>query len=278
MDNKNLEPLGETSIFENFKYFDKNNNEYWLARELQKILAYSEWRNFLNVIEKAITACENSGNDISDHFVDVNKTVYTGASSKDIEDIQLSRYACYLIVQNGDPRKKEIALGQTYFALQTHKQELSEKFQELSEDQKRLAVRHELKHHNKALADAAAHSGVKTGLEFAQFQNFGYKGLYANRTAADIKKLKGLSKDQDILDHMGSTELAANLFRATQTEEKLRRDKIIGKNKANQTHYDVGKKVRQTIADLGGTMPEELPTPNKSIKELEREAKKKINK
>ena len=228
--------------------------------------------------EKAITACENSGNDISNHFVDVNKTVHTGASSKDIEDIQLSRYACYLIVQNGDPRKKEIALGQTYFALQTHKQELSEKFQELSEDQKRLAVRHELKHHNKALADAAAHSGVKTGLEFAQFQNFGYKGLYDNRTAADIKKLKGLSKDQDILDHMGSTELAANLFRATQTEEKLRRDKIIGKNKANQTHYDVGKKVRQTIADLGGTMPEELPTPNKSIKELEREAKKKINK
>ena len=278
MDNKTLEPLGETSIFENFKYFDKNHNEYLLARELQKILAYSEWRNFLNVIEKAITACENSGNDISNHFVDVNKTVHTGASSKDIEDIQLSRYACYLIVQNGDPRKKEIALGQTYFALQTHKQELSEKFQELSEDQKRLAVRHELKHHNKALADAAAHSGVKTGLEFAQFQNFGYKGLYDNRTAADIKKLKGLSKDQDILDHMGSTELAANLFRATQTEEKLRRDKIIGKNKANQTHYDVGKKVRQTIADLGGTMPEELPTPNKSIKELEREAKKKINK
>lgn len=278
MDNKTLEPLGETSIFENFKYFDKKHNEYWLARELQKILAYSEWRNFLNVIEKAITACENSGNDISDHFVDVNKTVHTGASSKDIEDIQLSRYACYLIVQNGDPRKKEIALGQTYFALQTHKQELSEKFQELSEDQKRLAVRHELKHHNKALADAAAHSGVKTGLEFAQFQNFGYKGLYDNRTAADIKKLKGLSKDQDILDHMGSTELAANLFRATQTEEKLRRDKIIGKNKANQTHYDVGKKVRQTIADLGGTMPEKLPTPNKSIKELEREAKKKINK
>ncbi|WP_307761360.1 DNA damage-inducible protein D [uncultured Phascolarctobacterium sp.] len=278
MDNKTLEPLGETSIFENFKYFDKNHNEYWLARELQKILAYSEWRNFLNVIEKAITACENSGNDISNHFVDVNKTVHTGASSKDIEDIQLSRYACYLIVQNGDSRKKEIALGQTYFALQTHKQELSEKFQELSEDQKRLAVRHELKHHNKALADATAHSGVKTGLEFAQFQNFGYKGLYDNRTAADIKKLKGLSKDQDILDHMGSTELAANLFRATQTEEKLRRDKIIGKNKANQTHYDVGKKVRQTIADLGGTMPEELPTPNKSIKELEREAKKKINK
>lgn len=192
MDNKTLEPLGETSIFENFKYFDKNHNEYWLARELQKILAYSEWRNFLNVIEKAITACENSGNDISNHFVDVNKTVHTGASSKDIEDIQLSRYACYLIVQNGDPRKKEIALGQTYFALQTHKQELSEKFQELSEDQKRLAVRHELKHHNKALADAAAHSGVKTGLEFAQFQNFGYKGLYDNRTAADIKKLKGL--------------------------------------------------------------------------------------
>lgn len=276
MNNKNLESLGKTSIFENFKYFDENHNEYLLARELQKILVYSEWRNFLNVIEKAMTACENSGNNISDHFVDVNKTVHSGISSKDIEDIQLSRYACYLIVQNGDPRKKEIALGQTYFALQTHKQELSEKFQEMSEDQKRLAVRHELKHHNKALANAAALSGVKTGLEFAQFQNFGYKGLYDNRTAADIKKLKGLSKDQDILDHMGSTELAANLFRATQTEEKLKRDKIIGKNKANQTHYAVGRKVRQTIADLGGTMPENLPTPDKSIKELEREAKKKV--
>ena len=262
------------SLFESIRHVNKYGQEFWYARDLQIALEYTEWRNFCKVIEKAKEACRGSNNAVSDHFVDVNKIVNAGATSKDIGDIQLSRYACYLIVQNGDPRKKVIALGQTYFAVKTRQQELIENYENLSEDQKRIAIRQEMKEHNKMLVAAAKDAGVETTLDYAIFQNYGYMGLYGGLKASDIKERKGLKKSQDILDYMGYEELAANLFRATQTEAKLRRENIQGKQEANKTHFEVGKKVRDTIKDLGGTMPEDLPTPEKSIKQNEKEQKK----
>ena len=264
------------SLFESIRHVNKYGQEFWYARDLQIALEYTEWRNFCKVIEKAKEACRGSNKAVSDHFVDVNKIVNAGATSKDIGDIQLSRYACYLIVQNGDPRKKVIALGQTYFAVKTRQQELIENYENLSEDQKRIAIRQEMKEHNKMLVAAAKDAGVETTLDYAIFQNYGYMGLYGGLKASDIKERKGLKKSQDILDYMGYEELAANLFRATQTEAKLRRENIQGKQEANKTHFEVGKKVRDTIKDLGGTMPEDLPTPEKSIQQLEREQKKKL--
>ena len=264
------------SLFESIRHVNKYGQEFWYARDLQIALEYTEWRNFCKVIEKAKEACRGSNNAVSDHFVDVNKIVNAGATSKDIGDIQLSRYACYLIVQNGDPRKKVIALGQTYFAVKTRQQELIENYENLSEDQKRIAIRQEMKEHNKMLVAAAKDAGVETTLDYAIFQNYGYMGLYGGLKASDIKERKGLKKSRDILDYMGYEELAANLFRATQTEAKLRRENIQGKQEANKTHFEVGKKVRDTIKDLGGTMPEDLPTPEKSIQQLEREQKKKL--
>ena len=264
------------SLFESIRHVNKYGQEFWYARDLQIALEYTEWRNFCKVIEKAKEACRGSNNAVSDHFVDVNKIVNAGATSKDIGDIQLSRYACYLIVQNGDPRKKVIALGQTYFAVKTRQQELIENYENLSEDQKRIAIRQEMKEHNKMLVAAAKDAGVETTLDYAIFQNYGYMGLYGGLKASDIKERKGLKKSQDILDYMGYEELAANLFRATQTEAKLRRENIQGKQEANKTHFEVGKKVRDTIKDLGGTMPEDLPTTEKSIQQLEREQKKKL--
>lgn len=264
------------SLFESIRHVNKYGQEFWYARDLQIALGYTEWRNFCKVIEKAKEACRGSNNAVSDHFVDVNKIVNAGATSKDIGDIQLSRYACYLIVQNGDPRKKVIALGQTYFAVKTRQQELIENYENLSEDQKRIAIRQEMKEHNKMLVAAAKDAGVETTLDYAIFQNYGYMGLYGGLKASDIKERKGLKKSQDILDYMGYEELAANLFRATQTEAKLRRENIQGKQEANKTHFEVGKKVRDTIKDLGGTMPEDLPTPEKSIQQLESEQKKKL--
>ena len=264
------------SLFESIRHVNKYGQEFWYARDLQIALEYTEWRNFCKVIEKAKEACRGSNNAVSDHFVDVNKIVNAGATSMDIGDIQLSRYACYLIVQNGDPRKKVIALGQTYFAVKTRQQELIENYENLSEDQKRIAIRQEMKEHNKMLVAAAKDAGVETTLDYAIFQNYGYMGLYGGLKASDIKERKGLKKSQDILDYMGYEELAANLFRATQTEAKLRRENIQGKQEANKTHFEVGKKVRDTIKDLGGTMPEDLPTPEKSIQQLEREQKKKL--
>ena len=264
------------SLFESIRHVNKYGQEFWYARDLQIALEYTEWRNFCKVIEKAKEACRGSNNAVSDHFVDVNKIVNAGATSKDIGDIQLSRYACYLIVQNGDPRKKVIALGQTYFAVKTRQQELIENYENLSEDQKRIAIRQEMKEHNKMLVAAAKDAGVETTLDYAIFQNYGYMGLYGGLKASDIKERKGLKKSQDILDYMGYEELAANLFRATQTKAKLRRENIQGKQEANKTHFEVGKKVRDTIKDLGGTMPEDLPTPEKSIQQLEREQKKKL--
>lgn len=261
--------------FESIKHINEYGQEYWLARELQEVLEYTQWRRFEETIERAKIACEKSGNDVSDHFANVGKMVVIGSGAeREINDIMLSRYACYLIVQNGDPRKEVIAVGQTYFAVKTRQQELIEDYDQLTEDQKRLAIRDEIKTHNKSLAAAAQMSGVETPLDYAIFQNYGYMGLYGGLKARDIKRKKGLRDNQDILDHMGSTELAANLFRATQTDEKLRREQIKGKAAANQTHYEVGKKVRQTIKDLGGTMPEDLPTPEKSIKQIAKEHEK----
>lgn len=265
------------ATFESIKHINEYDQEFWYARDLQKALEYREWRNFSAVIEKAKMACSASENEVEDHFVDVNKMVDIGSGTKrEVDDLMLSRYACYLIVMNGDPRKQIVAIGQTYFAVKTRQQELAENYDQLTEDQKRLAIRDEMKRHNKSLAEAAKMAGVETSLDYATFQNYGYMGLYGGLTAQGIKSRKGLKKSQNILDHMGSTELAANLFRATQTDEKLRRENVHGKEVANQTHYEVGAKVRQTIAELGGTMPEELPTPEKSIKQIAREQEKKL--
>lgn len=262
------------SLFESIKHINEYGEEFWYARELQIALDYKRWDKFQNVISKAMEACKNSENNVDDHFSHVGKIVEAGATYKDVGDIELSRYACYLIVQNGDSRKKVIALGQTYFAVKTRQQELIENFDDLTEDKIRLAIRNEMKIHNKSLAEAANLAGISDSKDYAIFQNKGYQGLYGGLGRKEIHSKKGLKKSQDILDYMGSTELAANLFRATQTDEKLRKEHIVGKNAANQTHYEVGKKVRQTIKELGGTMPEDLPTPRKSIKQIEREQRK----
>lgn len=263
-------------IFEDIKHINEYGEEFWYARELQSVLDYKQWRRFADAIDRAKLACLNSGIDVDEHFAGVGKTIpMPKGASKTILDYMLSRYACYLIVMNGDPRKDVIALGQSYFAVKTRQREIIENYDQLSEDQKRLAIRNEIVNHNKALADAANKAGITEPVEYAVFQNYGYKGLYGGMGVKEIHRRKGLKKSQKILDHMGSTELAANLFRATQTEEKLRRENIQGKENANRTHYEVGAKVRQTIADLGGTMPEDLPTPDKSIKQIEREIEKK---
>lgn len=263
-------------VFEKIKHIDENGVEFWYARDLQSVLEYKQWKNFIKVVDKAKEACLNSRLNIIEHFISINKNItLANNATRKIEDIKLTRYACYLIVQNSDPRKSIVALGQTYFSMQTRKQELQENFDSLSEEQKRLAIRKDLKEHNKHLVNAASDAGVKTAIDYARFQNFGYKGLYGGLDANGIHTKKGLEKNQKILDHIGSTELAANLFRATQTEDKLRREEIKGKENANNTHFEVGKVVRNTIKELGGTMPEDLPTPTKSIKELEKEEKQK---
>ncbi|MCF6251318.1 MAG: DNA damage-inducible protein D [Methylococcaceae bacterium] len=268
------------ATFDGIRQQDEDGNEFWQARSLAKVLDYSEYRHFQPVLERAKQACVNSEQTLEDHFEDILAMVEIGSGAKrELPDVKLSRYACYLVVQNGDPTKPVIANGQTYFAIQTRKQELAEddKFSTLSEDDKRLAIRRELATHNKYLAAAAKDAGVETPLDYAIFQDHGYRGLYGGMKAKDIHAKKGLKKSHKILDHMGSTELAANLFRATQTEEKLKRDEVENKRDANQTHHEVGKKVRKTIQELGGTMPEELPTPEKSIKQVEN-AKKKLEK
>ena len=262
-----------TNDFENIKHTDEEGREYWYARELQKVLQYNKWENFEKVITKAKTSCENSNMSIIEHFPDVRKLSKRNNNAEVvINDIKLTRYACYLIAQNGDSRKKVIAMAQTYFAVQTRKQELSEQeYSMLTEDEKRFYNRDLAREGNYSLNIAAKNAGVK---HFDKFHNAGYRGLYNGETADDITKRKGLRYREDILDNMGSVELAANLFRITQTEDKLRKDKIKGENKANETHYNVGTKVRQTIKELGGTMPEDLSTPKKSLKELEKESKK----
>lgn len=261
--------------FESIKHVNEYGEEYWLARELQLVLEYAQWRRFSDAIERAKLACRNSGFAVEDHFADVGKMVDIGSGAeRQIDDVMLSRYACYLIVMNGDPRKEVIAIGQSYFAVKTRQQELIDNYEQMSEDQKRLAIRNEMIAHNKSLAEAAQMAGIADQREYAIFQNKGYQGLYGGLGAKEIHARKGLKKSQKILDHMGSTELAANLFRATQTDEKLRRENIQGKQAAYDTHYEVGKKVRQTIKELGGTMPEDLPTPQKSTAQIEREQEK----
>lgn len=259
------------SPFERIKRTNDAGNEYWSSRDFAKVLGYSDYRNFEQVINKARTACFNSGQRIDDHIVDVTDMIEVGKGAKrEVKSSFLSRYACYLIVQNADPGKEIVALGQTYFAVQTRKQELSE---QAIEDERRLLLRDEMRLHNVKLADAAKDAGVIEPKDYAIFQNHGYMGLYGGLTAKDIHHRKNLKKSQQILDHMESTELAANLFRATQAEEKLRREQITGKTKANKAHQEVGAKVRQTIKELGGTMPEDLPTAD-SIKKLENKQKK----
>ena len=265
--------------FESIKHIDENGAEFWYARELQVALEYTEWRNFEKSVKRAKEACTASGFVETDHFVDVNKMIdLAKGAQREIADIKLSRYACYLIVMNGDPRKEVIALGQTYFAVKTRQQEIADNVAQLSEDDKRLAIRDEVTIRNKFLASSAKAAGVVTPADYAVFQNRGYQGLYNGLGMKDIHKRKGLKKNEQILDHMGATELAANLFRITQTDDKLRRENIKGKEQANETHYAVGKKVRQTIAELGGTMPENLPTPEKSVKALKKERSKGVAK
>lgn len=265
------------ATFESIKRVDENGVEYWLSRDLAKILEYADYRNFIAVINKAKEACSNSGNDVLDHFGDVTEMVTIGSGAqRPIDTIKLTRYACYLTVQNADPSKTIVAQAQTYFAIQTRIAEVQqmEEYNRLStEEEKRLFLREEMAKHNSQLADAAKDAGVIEPYDYAIFQNYGYQGLYGGLGAKEIHARKGLKKSQKILDHMGSTELAANLFRATQTEEKLRRENIKGKMKANKTHYDVGKKVRQTIKELGGTMPEDLPVAE-SIKSVEAKQRK----
>ena len=263
--------------FEDIKHIDENGIEYWEARELMKMLEYNKWENFEKVINKAKEACENSNISANEHFPDVRKLSKRANNAEVlIKDYKLTRYACYLIAQNGDPRKEVIALAQTYFAIQTRKQEISEKeYSLLTEDEKRFYQRNLTRKGNYSLNQAAKNAGVKN---FDKFHNSGYKGLYNGETADDIAKRKGLRYREDILDNMGSEELAANLFRITQTESKLKRDNISTEKEANKTHYNIGKNIREVIEKNGGTMPEDLPTPKKSLKQLEKENKKMLNK
>lgn len=269
-----LEKYNEKN-FEDIKHIDEYGNEYWYARELQVALDYKKWQKFENVIENAKIACENSDNAVSDHFTQVGKMINTGKTAKrKVVDFKLSRYACYLIVQNANPNKEVVALGQTYFAVQTRKQELTEKeYSKLTEDKKRFYQRNLTKKGNYSLNQVAKKCGVKN---FDKFHNAGYRGLYNGESADDIAKRKGLRYREDILDNMGSEELAANLFRISQTESKLKRDNVTGEKDANETHYNIGKNIREVIAKNGGTMPEDLPTPKKSLKELEKEEIKKF--
>ena len=273
MKDNNLDVISN-SVFEDIKHIDKDGNEYWLGRDLQKVLEYSQWRRFSDVIQRAKVACKNSEYRASDHFADVGKIVKAGATTKEINDYKLSRYACYLIAQNADSRKKVVSLAQTYFAIQTRKQELSEKdYNSLTEDEKRIYQRNLTRKGNYSLNQTAKKAGVKN---FDKFHNAGYKGLYNGETADDIAKRKGLRYREEILDNMGSAELAANLFRITQTDEKLKKENVVGENNANNAHFTVGKNIREVIIKNGGTMPEDLPTPDKSLKELQKDSGKEL--
>ncbi|MCF0071129.1 DNA damage-inducible protein D [Dyadobacter sp. CY261] len=266
------------SLFEQIRKSDDNGNEFWSARDLAKVLEYTEYRHFKPAMERAREACTNSGQNVVDHFEHMLGMIGLGKGGKRmVENVKLSRYACYLIVQNADPAKEVVALGQTYFAVQTRLQEIRqmEEYNRLdTEDEKRIFLRGELTRNNLLLAEAAKTAGIIEPIDYAIFQNHGYMGLYGGLDAKAIKERKELKKNQSLLDHMGSSELAANVFRATQTDDKLRRENIVGKEKANRTHFEVGAKVRQTIQELGGTMPEDLPLAE-SIKKVGERPKRK---
>lgn len=267
----------EYKTFEGIKNFDEDGNEFWYARELQKVLDYNKWENFDKVINRAMLACRNSGHEISDHFPEIRKTIEMPKNAqKTVKDFKLSRYACYIIVQNGDPRKEVIAFGQTYFAIQTRRQEVAETFNQLDENNKRLVVRGNIKQWNQLLVEAAHKAGVITNEEFAIFQNSGYMGLYGEMTVSDIHAKKELKEDEKILDFMGSTELIANLFRISQTEEKLKKERVTSPYEANEIHYSIGEKIRKALIEMGSTMPEDLPRPEKSVQEIEREEIRKL--
>lgn len=269
--------LEQKKLFDDIKHFDENGNEFWFARELQTVLGYAKWENFHKVIKTAMIACKISQQSVEEQFPEVRKlfVVNNGAKRYQI-DYKLTRYACYLIVMNGDPRKEPIALGQTYFAVKTRQQELAELYDRLTEDEKRLFIRGDIRQKNMLLAEAAHKAGIITQKEYAIFQDSGYKGLYNGMTARDIAEHKGLHNGEEILDYMGGEELAANLFRITQTEAKMRRENPDSPEKANAAHYEIGKIVRKAIAEAGGTMPEDLPTPEKSIGELESQQRKQL--
>lgn len=267
----------EYKSFEEIKHLSEDGYEFWYARELAMVLEYVQWRNFGKVLDRAMLACKNSGYEIMDHFAEVSKTIeMPKTATKEVIDFKLTRYACYLIVQNGDPRKEVIALGQTYFAIQTRRQEVADYFNQLDEDNKRLVIRGDIKQWNQMLAEAAHNAGVMSDEEYATFQNAGYMGLYGGMKVEDIHKKKGLKKNDRILDFMSSTELIANLFRISQTEEKLKKDKTATADAANEVHFIVGKEVRGTIERVGGTMPEDLPAPSKNISDIEREQIRKL--
>lgn len=269
----------EYKTFEEIKHISDEGVEFWYARELAGVLEYAQWRNFAKVLDRAKLACKNSGYEIKDHFAEASKTInMPKTASKQIVDFQLTRYACYLIVQNGDPRKEVIALGQTYFAIQTRRQEVADYFNRLDEDNKRLVIRGDIKQWNQMLAEAAHNAGVMNDEEYAAFQNSGYTGLYGGMKVEDIHKKKGLKKNEKILDFMSSTELIANLFRISQTEEKLKKDKTATADAANEIHFIVGREVRKTIERVGGTMPENLPVPDKSISRVEQEQLRRLKK
>ena len=272
-----IEAKYTNNIFENIKHVDECGNEYWLARDLSKVLEYKDWRNFLKVLNKAKDACENSGYNANEQLVDANRlSKRNNNATTNIQDYKLSRYICYLIVQNADPSKEVVAMGQTYFAIQTRKQEITEQeYDSLSDDDKRFYQRRLTKQGNNTLQKVATSAGVKN---MAEFHNAGYKGLYNGETADDIFKRKKLRYREDILDNMNEDELIANLFRINQTKQKLLRDNVQGEKEAKDVHYEVGKKVRKAIADIGGMMPEDMPTPKKSLKELEKEKKKLVTK
>lgn len=262
--------------FESIKHIDENGVEFWYARELMGVLNYTKWGNFIRVIEKAMMSVQSTNIEVSYHFADVGKTIEMPKNAtKTIVDYKLTRYACYLIVQNGDPRKKEIALGQQYFAVQTRKQEiLEENLENLSEDERRLFFRKQTKEHNKRLFKTAhEYSNVNN---YGKFNNSGYQGLYGGETASSIKKRKKIKEKEEILDYMNPTELAANFFRITQTDERLKKGDIKTEDEACKKHFEIGKTVRNTMKEISGVLPEDLPTPDKSIKDLEKEKKKKL--
>jgi len=269
--------IKEYKSFEDIKQTVEGSGGFWYARELAAVLQYSNWQNFSKVIDRAKLACKNSGFAISDHFIEVSKMVKIGSGAQRSKiDYELTRYACYLIVQNGDPRKEIIALGQTYFAIQTRRTEVADAFNQLDENNKRLVARGNIKQWNQLLAEAAYNAGVITNEEFAIFQNSGYMGLYGGLTVADIHKRKGLKEKEKILDFMESTELIANLFRISQTEEKIKKDEAATPTEANNIHYEVAEKIRKAMIEMGATLPEDLPKPHKSIQVIEREEIRKL--